>query len=467
MTISRKLIFILACLVTVIIALSTAVAAFNQTRQMQGMFNQRVEIIAAQLGTSARGGLRWNQPAPIEKALTEFTTIVPDSHLEAFFAIKPDGSVLWEKNEDPEHLEFNKKYLAAAAADGDIPQSHTFEEDDHVAVLTALTDTEGKQLQGYTITFWNNEHLTIAALKMAAIQAGVGFALLLACISILTYVIRSILVAPVGKLVTMANKVAGKLDDNIMQVQGTMAEMATNAHRTTQKATAVQQNSSQTAANVQQVAAGAEELASSLVGVAQTMEDTTTIVEGALTQANESREVIASLVQASQNISQVTNLIAEIAEQTNLLALNASIEAARAGEAGRGFAVVADEIKKLASTTGQATSDITKQVQQIAQTATSSSNALTSIAGSVQRITEQTAAIRASVNEQSSVTQDITRNMHEASTHVQEVDEQLSEVNTVANATGEMSEALLHTIDTLKTDTDAIVAELKTFGKHI
>lgn len=467
MTISRKLLLILALLMAGLITLSTLVAAFSQTLLLSSMFNQRVQTVATQLGASARGGLRWNQPAPVEKAFTEFTALVPDSNLEAFFAIRPDGTTLWEKNDDADHLEFNKKYLAVAAQDTDKPQPHIFEEDDHVAVLTALTEADGKTLTGYTITFWNNNHLLGLALQQAAIQAGAGFILLLICLGLLTLAIRSILVAPVNRLVAMSNQLAGKLDVNMSQLQGTMAEMSTNAHRTSHKTQAVQQNSSQTASNVQQVAAGAEELASSLVGVAHTVEETGTLVSGALTQANESREVIASLVAASQNISQVTNLIAEIAEQTNLLALNASIEAARAGDAGRGFAVVADEIKKLASTTGQATSDITRQVQQIAHTATSSSQALTSIAGSVQRINEQTAAIRTAVNEQSSVTQDITRNMHEASTHVQEVDAQLSEVNNVAAATGEMSEQLLNSISNLQTDADALVAELKTFGKRI
>ncbi len=84
-----------------------------------------------------------------------------------------------------------------------------------------------------------------------------------------------------------------------------------------------------------------------------------TIVE----QVKEASSIGTQLSAQSKNINDIVTTIRSIADQTNLLALNAAIEAARAGDSGRGFSVVADEVRKLAAGTSQATTEITKVVQ--------------------------------------------------------------------------------------------------------
>ena len=68
---------------------------------------------------------------------------------------------------------------------------------------------------------------------------------------------------------------------------------------------------------------------------------------------------------ASDEITDIVDMIGDIAEETNLLSLNASIEAARAGDAGRGFAVVASEIGGLANNSAESVHNISALIDQV------------------------------------------------------------------------------------------------------
>ncbi|UYP44592.1 hypothetical protein NEF87_000877 [Candidatus Lokiarchaeum ossiferum] len=75
--------------------------------------------------------------------------------------------------------------------------------------------------------------------------------------------------------------------------------------------------------------------------------------------------ILANLLDKSQGITKIVEVITSIANETNLLALNAAIEAARAGDAGKGFAVVAEQVRKLAEDSKDAGEQINQLILDI------------------------------------------------------------------------------------------------------
>ena len=86
-------------------------------------------------------------------------------------------------------------------------------------------------------------------------------------------------------------------------------------------------------------------------------------------QSESVSEIVAvkmnELIDNTEKMNEIVEMINSITKKTSLLSLNASIEAARAGEAGKGFAVVAEEISTLANQTSEATINITSLISAI------------------------------------------------------------------------------------------------------
>ncbi|WP_264213813.1 methyl-accepting chemotaxis protein [Leisingera thetidis] len=169
------------------------------------------------------------------------------------------------------------------------------------------------------------------------------------------------------------------------------------------------------AATLEETAAALEQLTASVKSSADGARDVEHTMQEARHEAESSGEVVRNAVsamteieQSSVKISQIISVIDDIAFQTNLLALNAGVEAARAGEAGKGFAVVASEVRALAQRSADAAteiktliSDSSKHVKQGVELVGETGEALTSIVGRVNAISELVSNIAEGAAEQS------------------------------------------------------------------
>lgn len=123
-------------------------------------------------------------------------------------------------------------------------------------------------------------------------------------------------------------------------------------------------------------------LVNSQQGMAQIKGEVTRITEHMITLEEKSRQ-----------INSVLEIINEMASQTNLLSINATIEAAGAGEAGRRFAVVAEEIRLLAERAVESTDEIRTLIDNIQDTARTTSLVTADGARAVDRGLEDAARI--------------------------------------------------------------------------
>jgi methyl-accepting chemotaxis protein len=237
--------------------------------------------------------------------------------------------------------------------------------------------------------------------------------------------------------------IANAVGASAADLQATAREMTRTTREASEQSVAVSAASQQTTQNVETVAAASEELSSSIQEINNQVSESTRIVASAVVEAGVANSRVIGLAEAAKKIGTVAQLISDIAGQTNLLALNATIEAARAGDAGKGFAVVASEVKNLAVQTSKATDEIGQQIRAIQEATDGTVEAIGSIGGVINRVSEISTAIASAVEEQGAATKEISRSVQQAAQGTNEVSSNISGVSGAVQTAGDAAGLVL------------------------
>ena len=183
------------------------------------------------------------------------------------------------------------------------------------------------------------------------------------------------------------------------------------------------------AANIEETTSSMQLITEKVEENARTSEQTLELVNTASGLADQGGMVVASAMEAMEEINQssteISNIISvvdEIAFQTNLLALNAAVEAARAGEQGRGFAVVASEVRTLAGRSATAAKEIKELISKSVEKVKSGTQQVNSTGDNLNKIIENVRDVAEKVQQISSASREQSEGIAEINKAIQQMD---------------------------------------------
>lgn len=271
---------------------------------------------------------------------------------------------------------------------------------------------------------------------------------------------------------------AKSFEDRVQGIIQGVASAATELSKTAENMTSVigQSNNkvqsaaasaSETSTNVQSVASAAEEMTATVQEISRQVHRSTELVSQSTNVVEQADSHATQLLNASNKVQQVIELISDISGQINLLALNATIESARAGEAGKGFAVVAGEVKNLANETDKSIQEITKVISEMNAASDNIAKSLGAIKTTVADISESSNSIASAVEEQSATTNEIAHNMQTAAHGTGMITGSLGEVGEASSDASDAAKQVLEASTELSHQAETLELQVKEFMQEI
>lgn len=261
----------------------------------------------------------------------------------------------------------------------------------------------------------------------------------------------------------LVQNISGMIDSlqkKAMAMKDTAGELSDLASDTEGQAHEAARSAKSTMEQTHTVSESTRLLQSGMADIGTRVSEQQVLVEDISRVAKRSGEDIRELAKASEQISEIVDIVKNLSGETRLLALNARIEAARSGAAGKGFNVVAGEIKNFSCQTEAAGEDIAVKIEAIQRVC----RTVIENTGRIEHHVEQLIAaghhINTSVKDQSTVTRRIAQNTHDTGRDITDVSERMCHVTEAALSTSRfahnvqsLSEEIAKELTTLLADT--------------